>query len=355
LKRQIAELIAPCASTCAFNPVLEAQRAARAAKHGERYSKTFLAACFMAAAISPRSYEVLCRVLTLGDGALRLPCRRTLDREFAGPKRRLKEELSTVSLLPRVLAEVREGFELSDPTEVIPLILAVDATYTTADGQARTGKSHGAMVWYSQPVEPRYGPFITHFMMTDSCRMDQPMRTRNAELQPRMSDSCFAVPLLATDADSGTNALVNDCVRYVGAAAIRVAHAIGLDFLGVVEGVYTELMLAPLAEKVAELDRCDRFHLFMLPDEIHAGKGVRNRIISKRLGIVVNGRTITCTVAQVHELMPGTAGLVESFKKFNIKLQEWPVILLFTVTSCRLCVWRGLTSRCSCLRWHLRL
>jgi hypothetical protein len=142
------------------------------ARGGERYPISEVWARLDVLLRSPRDFEEMRRVLSLGPQAVVLKSRRTIERRTREDRGEKAYGLLPVEQMAGLVRAMRELYELSADQDLW-YNLMVDATAITPDGMAVAGKQNHGFIVVNLCFHVRAVPaFPIHVKVTDGSKMD---------------------------------------------------------------------------------------------------------------------------------------------------------------------------------------
>jgi hypothetical protein len=243
-------------------------------------------------------------------------------------RRRVASEITRIDGVAAVLRGVRRKYNLPE-TLVVVCNVALDATYTTATGLAKSGHNHGLFTWLAMPLAVKMERFVMHVSSTESARMDAALRGRNLQVIGAMTEEHFQAELESTDGDSGT-AVVHQ-QRHVQQWVV-VDRLIAFDHDCDPPWLFIRFTLF---DKMRVIRAAGGFDVIRwLADVLHWLRTLRNRLLDNghvmqmRLGgHALNRETVV-------EAMPSARGIVgPGLDKASSKFQDAPPIAMFSLAN----------------------
>jgi hypothetical protein len=306
-----------------FEPVHDGRNNALRHLHGERWSWQWMQMAFLAIRLSPSAYVVMRHGLRLGESRISIPSVRTVQRRTAAVRDEMVVMITSVDLIGVLLTHVREEYGIPADKEVL-INLAMDASYTTADGRASPGPNHGVFTWFVMPLDVRIRPFVVHVCQTENARVDAMVRGRNEQVLQALRAGGFRSEAESTDGDSGTTAV--HTAQHVQHWTAREV----LSLLGSESG-----MGASLFDKVRLLRALGLFdEVRWAADFLHWARTIRNRVLDRGHIIVrTSGGEPICR-EEIVRRMPGAPGVDgPGLDSAESKFQDAPPIAMNSIHS----------------------
>jgi hypothetical protein len=190
-----------------------------------QYSDDLKKVCWVIYSLSPKSYRVTHKVLPV-------PSATTLLSFMRDRKVHATAALTGGDELDEYLQEYRKNVHM--PDEECPCVLAFDATPTVPTGvRFNKGGKESCFAFLLLPLDHRYPDTLVRSVLWKTDAITDPILKIKDELCVRLAANDFKCHFIATDGDSGMNALHTEAFAkykdFAGGLAEIVAQLIALD------------------------------------------------------------------------------------------------------------------------------